>query len=345
MPMLQRVWSSIASWNVLAALFGLALVGCGAAPRATEGETSAGTSSGAEASAPTGPPLSYLPEDHHVLARLDMARVRRSPVAADIESAMVATATWQSLAGGSGIRPVQDLDTMVIGADGVYATRRVAVLRYVGTEAYVRERLLALSVARSLPLTWTEAEGFAVATLPVALPVPHSVVLSAQHELVICPSDDVARVAAVARDHAARRAPLGPDAIVEPQLTFAAGELATMISSEAMQARAGYPAPPEAYRLHAMEDDASHQLFLYVHGEFANEADAQAALDWSLANARQYASEFLVRGAGLSRPLESLTGTRQGNVVDLQTNMTVEEVRRGLGAAALLQMMQQRAQQ
>jgi hypothetical protein len=31
--------------------------------------------------------------------------------------------------------------------------------------------------------------------------------------------------------------------------------------------------------------------------------------------------------------------------VDLQTNMTVEEVRRGLGAAALLQMMQQRAQQ
>jgi hypothetical protein len=60
-----------------------------------------------------------------VLARLDMARVRRSPVAADVESAMVATQTWQNLAGGSGIRPVQDLDVMVLGADGVYANGRV----------------------------------------------------------------------------------------------------------------------------------------------------------------------------------------------------------------------------
>jgi hypothetical protein len=342
----HSVRSSVPSWLLLVALSSMFVVACGPAPRAADEEAAGGGgSAGAETPTPTGPAPSFLPEGHQVLARLDMARVRRSPVAADIESAMVATTTWQSLAGGSGIRPVQDLDTMVIGADGVYATRRVAVLRYVGTEAYVRERLLALSVARSLPLTWTEAEGFAVATLPVALPVPHSVVLTAQHELVICPTDEVARVAGVARDHAARRGALGADAIVEPQLAFAAGELATMISSEAMQARGGYPAPPQAYRLHAMEDDASHQLFLYVHGEFASEADAQAALDWSLANARQYAGEFLVRGAGLSRPLEALTGTRQGNVVDLQTNMTVEEVRRGLGAAALLQMMQQRAQQ
>ncbi|MFN7696410.1 MAG: hypothetical protein ACK6CU_31820 [Deltaproteobacteria bacterium] len=328
----------------LVALCSMLAVACGPAPRTEPEEGRESPTAGAETPAPTGPPASFLPEGQPVLARLDMARVRRSPVAADIESAMVATTTWQSLAGGSGIRPVQDLDTMVIGADGLYATRRVAVLRYVGTEAYVRERLLALSVARSLPLTWTEAEGFAVSSLPVALSVPHSVVLTAAHEIVICPSDDVARVAGVARDHAARRATLGPDAVLEPQLAFAPGELATMISSEAMQARAGYPAPPQAYRLHAMEDDASHQLFLYVHGEFASESDAQTALDWSLASARQYAGEFLVRGAGLSRPLESLTGTRQGSVVDLQTNMTAEEVRRGLGAAALLQMMQQRAQ-
>lgn len=318
-------------------------VACGPAPTANDEESTASGTSGSEAAAPSGPPPSYLPEGHRVLARLDMARVRRSPVAADVESAMVATQTWQNLAGGSGIRPVQDLDSLVVGADGVYANRRVAVLRYVGTEAMVRERLLALSVARSLPLTWSEVDGFAVATMPVALPVPHSVVLTASHEIVICPTDEVARIAAVARDHATRRG-ASADAILEPQLTFAAGELATMISNEAMEGRQGYPTPPQSYRLHAMEDDASHQLFLYFHGEFATEADAQAALDWAQANARQYASEFIVRGAGLNRPLEALTGTRQGTVVDLQTNMTSEEVRRGLGAAALLQMMQQRAQ-
>ncbi len=326
------------SWLVLIACAGWLQMACGPAPRATEpeGEGAAGPTAGAEVAAPTGPPPSFLPEGHRVLARLDMSRVRRSPVSADVESAMIATTTWQSLAGGSGIQPVRDLDTMVIGADGLYATRRVAVLRYVGTEAMVRERLLALSVARSLPLTWSEADGFAVATMPVALVVPHSVVLTASHEIVVCPTDEVPRVAAVARDHARRRETAGPEAILEPQLTFAQGELATMISTEPMQARPGYPAPPQTYRLHAMEDDASHQLFVYIHGEFATEAEAQGALDWSLASARQYANEFLVRGAGLSRPLEALTGTRQGTAIDLQTNMTVEEVRRGLGAAALL---------
>lgn len=335
------------SWLLFVACASLLSAACGPAPRAAEpeGQAEGGVTAGSETTAPAGPPPSFLPEGHRILARLDMSRVRRSPVAADVESAMIATTTWQSLAGGSGIRPVQDLDTMVIGADGLYATRRVAVLRYVGTEAMVRERLLALSVARSLPLTWSELDGFAVASMPVALVVPHSVVLTASHEVVVCPTDEVARVVAVARDHASRRQSAGAEAILEPQLTFAQGELATMISTEPMQARAGYPAPPSAYRLHAMEDDASHQLFVYIHGDFATEAEAQSALDWSLASARQYANEFLVRGAGLSRPLEALTGTRQGTAVDLQTNLTVEEVRRGLGAAALLQMMQQRAQQ
>jgi hypothetical protein len=266
-------------------------------------------------------------------------------VSADVESAMTATATWQSLAGGSGIRPVQDLDTMVVAADAVYAERRVAVLRYAGTEADVRERLLRLSVARSLPLAWSEAEGFAVATLPVELSVPHSVVLTAAHEVVVCPTDDVPRVAAVARDHARRREGQSAELVLEPQLAFSAGEVVTAIVDEAPRARPGYPAPPTSYRVHAMEDDASHHVFLYLHGEFATEADAQAALDWALASARQYAGEFLVRGAGLNRPLESVTGTRTGTAVDLQTNLTPEEVRRGLGAAALLQMMQSRAQQ
>jgi hypothetical protein len=321
------------------------LVACGPAPRPAGEEGAAGTT-GAEAEAiPSGPAPSFLPQGHKVLARLDMARVRRSPVAADVESSMTATATWQALAGGSGIRPVQDLDAMVIASDAMYSNRRVAVLRYAGTEADVRERLLRLSVARSLPLAWSEAEGFAVATMPVALPVPHSVVLTAAHEVVVCPTDDVARVAAVARDHALRRRGGSADQVLEPQLALAAGEVMSAIVDEPPRARPGYPAPPTSFRVHAMEDEASHHVFLYVHGEFATEAEAQAALDWALGSARQYAGEFLVRGAGLNRPLEVLTGTRTGTAIDLQTNLTPDEVRRGLGAAALLQMMQSRAAQ
>ena len=311
-----------------------AFVGCGAAATPEEG-TGDGT---AGSEVPAGPPPSFLPAQHRVLAKLDMARVRRSPVAADVESAIAGQAMWQELTGGSGIQPVQELDAMVIGAEALYADRRVAVLRYVGNEAMIRDHLLQMSIARSLPLTWSEAGGFSVSTLPVALVVPHSVVLTAAHEIVICPTDDVARIVAVARDHALRRG-ASADLILEPSLTFAAQELATANINDRLPAYQGYPIPPNATRINVMEDDASHTLFVYIHADFTNEADAQAALQWVQSNVAQYAGHFLVRSAGLSRPLEVLAGTRTGTGIDIQTNLTPDETRRALGAAALLQMM------
>lgn len=315
-------------------------VACGSSPGATDDAQAAATAGGeGRAEVPAEPP-SFLPADARVVVRVDLARVRRSPVAADVESALVATTMWQELAGGTGIRPVEHVDALLVGADDVYADRRVAVVRYPGTEAWARERLLAASVARSIPLAFREESGFSVTPLPVALRVPHSLVFTAPHELVIAPSDDVERVIAIARDHAARRAAAGAaDAIVEPQLTFAEGEVLSVLSSAPLPGRAGYPTPPSSYRVHAMEDGASHHVFAYVHGEFETEADAQAALDWALANARRYASEFIVRGAGLSRPLEALTGRREGAVVDVQTDLSADEVRRFLGAMALLQTL------
>ncbi len=320
-------------------LTALLVTACGSSARAPE-EASSEATSGEEALAPT-PPPSFLPAEARVLVRADLARVRRSPIASELESTILATPTWQSLAGGTGVRPVSQLDALLIGADGIYADRRVGVLRYVGTEGELRERLLEASVARSIPLAFREVGGFAVTPLPVALPVEHSIVLTAAHEAVICPSDDVERVVAVARDHAARRAAGGdPDAILEPQLALAPGEMATLSSSEPMPGRAGYPTPPTSYRLHAMEDDASHHLFVYFHGEFQSEAEAQAALDWALANARRYASDFLVRGAGLARPLEALTGARAGAAIDLQTDLSSDEARRLIGAMTLLETLQ-----
>lgn len=311
---------------------------CGSA--ATAEATAATETSGGELA---GPPPSYLAEGSRVVARVDMARVRRSPVAEDVESAIETTSMWQSLAEGTGIHPVTDLDAAVVASDALYADRRVAVLRYTGTEAELRDRLLRVAASRQLQATWSEVDGFAVASLPVALPVPHSLVLTASHEAVVCPTDDVARVVGIAANHRARRAG-GADgeATLEPQLAFAPGEVATAVVSDPIAPRPGYPTPPVSFRIHAMEDDASHYVFVYVHAEFATEADAQTALDWTLRLARQYAGEFIVRGAGLSRPLEQLAGTRSGTAVDLQTNLTPDEVRRGLGAAALLQMMQSR---
>jgi hypothetical protein len=320
----------------LYALAFTALIGCGGGASPEEGNSNNGTS-GSEA--PVGPPPSFLPEAHRVLAKLDMARVRRSPVAADVESAIAGQAMWQELTAGSGIQPVQELDAMVIASEALYADRRVAVLRYVGTEAMIRDHLLQMSIARSIPLTWSEAGGFAVSTLPVPLAIPHSVVLTAAHEIVICPTDDVARIAEVARNQALRRAG-NADMVVEPTLNFAAQELATADIRDRLPAYAGYPTPPNTTRVNVMEDDATHYLFVYIHADFANEADAQSALDWVTAYAAQYAGHFLVRSAGLSRPLEALQGTRAGTAIDLQTNLTPDETRRALGAAALLQMMQ-----
>src|SRR5690606_27443743 len=123
-------------------------------------------------------------------------------------------------------------------------------LRHPHTEAEVRQRLLAMAIDRGAAPAWRDVEGLAAIAWPMErTSVTYSLVITAPHELVLAPDDDLERIAAVARDHASRRAP-GSDTVLEPQLTSArATEIATVTIGVPLPGRDGYPAPPQRTRV------------------------------------------------------------------------------------------------
>ena len=293
------------------------------------GETTATTT-------PRGPPPSFLVMPTRVFARIDVARIRASPIGPDISSAIRSTQSWQTYAGSSGIDPIESFDAIVVGADAVYADRRTILLRHTQTDAGVRDAILRMSVARGGTPTWTEQDGLAVAEPPQSLTVPHSVVITAEHEVVLTPSDDVARVAAIARDQASRRA--APADVVDPSLAFGANEVVVAHVDEPPPRRAGWPEPPQRYDLWVTEDPATHGVEVRFHGDFDTPEHCHQSREWVAGQAAYYASQMLVRATGLARPLEALELTETGTALDGRTTFTLEELRRALGAVALMQL-------
>jgi hypothetical protein len=320
------------------ALLTVLLVSCGPSPVYEHTQATQEGTTGSEATPPpvVGPPQSFLVMPPRVFVRVDVARVRASPVGPDISSAIRSTQTWQTYAGSAGIDPIDSFDAIVIGADAVYSNRRTILLRHTQTDAQVREAILRMSVARGGAPTWTEVGGLAVVEPPQTLTVPHSVVLSAEHEVVLTPSDDVTRVVGIAHDQASRRTT--PEQPIDPTLAFAANEIVVAHIDDPPARRPGWPEPPQRYDVWVTEDPVTHGIDLRFHGDFDTAEHCHASREAVAQLAAQYANQMLVRAAGLSHPLEALELTEQGTGLDGHTSLTLDEVRRALGAMALMQM-------
>lgn len=316
----------------------LLVASCAPSPVYEDQETAEETSGSEEATQapPLGPPPSFVAMPVRVFARIDVSRIRASPLGPDISSAIRSTQSWQTYAGSSGLDPIEAFDAIVIGADAVYADRRTIVLRHTQTDAQVRDAILRMSVARGGAPAWSEVDGLAVAVPPQTLPVPHSVVLTAEHEVVVTPSDDVARVAPIAQAQSARRA--SPADAIDPSLAFEPGEVLTAHVDEPPARRAGFPEPPQRYDVWVREDPATHGIDLRFHGDFDTPEHCHQAREFVAGQASYYASQMLVRAAGLARPLEALELSEQGTALDGHTTLTLDEARRALGAMALMQL-------
>lgn len=322
------------SSSIAALALVMASLGCGPSPTAVardDGETSSGDERpGASAV------LSFLPEAAPVRIRVDVTRIRRSPVAPDLGSALMATESFRAWAGSSGLDPIRDLDGVLISSDALYSDRRVMMLRYVGDESQLRDRILRMAVDRGAPPVWREVQGFAVVDYPDAsLPVAHVMVLTASHEMVIAPATELERIIAVAQDHAARRT--DPEQIVEPQYVFGEGEVMRVDSADAMPTYPGYPAGPDRFVVQMTDDSDGTHADLRVHGDFATEAACTEARTYLETQRNTYADHMMVRAAQLDRPLREATFVQAGTALDIHVDFTADELRRALGAMALFQ--------
>lgn len=142
--------------------------------------------------------VAFLPAGSQIALRLDIARVRASPLAPDVQRLLSAIPDWQALLDGSGIEPLEDLDRLLLASPNLQRSRLIAAGRATGDEGAIRAAAERMAASRGESLEWRQIEGAPVTEWHDRDPTPRVIALVGPRHFVIAREVDVPRVLAVA---------------------------------------------------------------------------------------------------------------------------------------------------
>lgn len=320
----------------------------------------AGGGPGEAGAGATGSDETRLPAGAQIALRIDMARIRRSPLAPDVRAFLAAIPDWQAVLGGSEIRPVDDLDRVLIASPNMQRSRMLLAGRYEGDVARVRDVVARMAKNRGVDAPWRdlggENSGIQVAPWPNEDETERTIALVGPRHFTITRPEDLPRMLAVARARAERNAgegrqagepdpPLGPDALVEME----EGEALSLEIEGARRFVRGRNASdvsgiPTRMHISVREMDPSNpraRVAVEARGWYETPQQASEARElWNQAR-ESYARSPWVALAGMSAPLRSGTIEAEGNVIRFRTQLGPQQLR--LVLAYLQGAMQQQA--
>jgi hypothetical protein len=309
------------------AAIALALVACGGAPSAPPPRPR-----------PTGPVATYLHVPRAFFLRVDCAAIRQTPLAPRVTELWRASPLFHGLTGSASLDPIRDLDAMVATTGtvsswqgGPMAPRWRAVLRHHEDASHARAMLARVAGEHGETLAWRESQGLVAAVLPgeISSRTPHAIVLTAAHEAVIAPEDELQAVFTAARDQAARR-DAETDAI-EPGLAAPDGELVRAESSDPPPILASLGAT--AARASVLR--AGQGAIVHLELDFPDAAIARATAQAGGPQLAQLGANPMLVQLGVGRPLAAARVTANGPTVTVETQATFDELDAGLRLVAM----------
>jgi hypothetical protein len=167
----------------------------------------------------TGP--SRIPPGAQLALRIDMKRVRESPLGADVTSFLRGVPDWQLLLDGSGIDPVADLDRLLVATPNLQRSRVVLAGRHRRDASFARNSVTRLARSRGKTVRWKRRYGVATAPWYNRDQTLRTIALLSAHHFSITRGRDLARVLAMAKARELRDstkeglvAARGPDALL-----------------------------------------------------------------------------------------------------------------------------------
>jgi hypothetical protein len=131
-----------------------------ARPPQDEGSPSDERGPGEEVVAPAateGP--SRLPPGAQLALRIDMRRVRESPLGPDVTQFLKAVPDWQLILQGSGIDPVSDLDRLLVATPNLQRSKLVLAGKHRRDEGFARVSVAKLARSRGKSVRWQRRYG------------------------------------------------------------------------------------------------------------------------------------------------------------------------------------------
>lgn len=320
---------------------GLAVVACthaGALPTPA-------TPAAAPTPAPT-PTPSFARDGSNAVIRFQLARVREAPFSAQLSAFIARSGTWTVLSAGSSADPVTDVDGMVctsrpvsISSAGVVADRWIFVMRHAHSDDEVRHRIDRMSQSSGRTVVWSSTLGFASAPLPVPRSgfAQHAIVLTAPHEVVVGPVEDVERIARVA---AIQHGP-GSSGVVEPGLApetereIAMIDLRPTLADDATIALPDGSRTPRTVYFHLLAERATAGVDIHATMTFGTEADALRAEEQIRIAVQQLTDSITARALGFTAMARALSCTVDGTSLHYAISLDDRQVSTVLAAMSL----------
>jgi hypothetical protein len=167
----------------------------------------------------TGP--SRIPPGAQLALRVDMKRVRESPLGPDVTSFLRGVPDWQLLLEGSGIDPVGDLDRLLVATPNLQRSKLVLAGRHRRNESFARRSVKRLARSRGKGVRWQRRYGVSTAPWHNLDRTPRTIALLSAHHFSITRRQDLERVLAMTKARELRDAEKeglvaarGPDALL-----------------------------------------------------------------------------------------------------------------------------------
>ncbi|MBT8482558.1 MAG: hypothetical protein HKP36_13325 [Myxococcales bacterium] len=191
-------------------------------------DTDAGTDTGAGTdpdSSPVASPTlsgpSRIPPGAQLALRVDLRRVRESPLGPDVTAFLRGVPDWQLLLDGSGIDPVADLDRLLVATPNLQRSKLVLAGRHRRGEGFARKSVKRLARSRGRSPRWRRRFGIPTAAWHNLDQTPRTIALLSSKHFSITRRQDLERVLAIANARELRDAnseglveASGPDALL-----------------------------------------------------------------------------------------------------------------------------------
>jgi hypothetical protein len=278
-------------------------------------------------------PVAFLPAGGQIALRLDLDRVRASPVRPEVERLLAEIPDWQAILGASGVEPIRDLSRVLVATPNLQRSSLViagALSAEAGGPREIVERMIEAAGGAS---AWEDVDGVPSTDWP-SPDAPRRVAIVGERHFVIARGEDLPRVLAIA---AARRAAQPEDATARASAADALLALpdGAAITIEVEGARNYIRRSPCVVptRLRARVDEDRGDVQVSLHAVFpSDEESASAARCFDDLRARALGNPF-VAFVGMAGPLGALEIVADGVTLDARTRLSYAQVRRLLDLA------------
>ncbi len=273
---------------------------------------------------------SRIPPGAQLALRIDMKRIRESPLGPDVTRFLEGVPDWQLLLAGSGIDPVADLDRLLVATPNLQRARLVLAGRHRREPSFARRSVKRLARSRGKPVRWRTRFGVPTAPWHNLDRTMRTIALLSTKHFSITRRQDLERVLAMAKARELRDprkegllAAKGPDAL----LSMGPGEAISLEVEGVHRFVIGSIRHiPVRLRL-AVRETGPNQATVRVLATYEDSEDAQAAAAYWKRVATFYSQQLIMTLAGFGKTLRQMELEPKGKRVRVSFSLDADQIR------------------